>query len=81
MTFFELAHYSKGVVDQDRMLWNHTATVMALFANSNRDPKRRPTPYQPSDFHPYEDQTKNPDAISEEQIQSIAKWHVNPSSQ
>lgn len=35
-----------------RQAWDHTAGLMALMANLNRDPKRRPQPYQPDDFHP-----------------------------
>jgi len=31
--------------------WNHTAAVLALLANVNRDPKRG-RPFKPSDFHP-----------------------------
>ena len=36
-------------------MWNHTSSSMALFANANRDPKRRPTPFDPTDFSPYKD--------------------------
>ena len=31
--------------------WNHTASVMALLANVNRDPKRGRA-FKPADFHP-----------------------------
>lgn len=31
--------------------WNHTATVMALIANVNRDPKKGRA-FRPADFHP-----------------------------
>ena len=31
--------------------WNHTAAVLALIANVNRDPKRG-RPFKPADFHP-----------------------------
>ena len=31
--------------------WNHTASVMALIANVNRDPKKG-RPLRPADFHP-----------------------------
>lgn len=31
--------------------WNHTAALMALLANVNRDPKRG-RPFKPADFHP-----------------------------
>lgn len=32
--------------------WNRSAALMALVANCNRDPKRKSSPYQPSDFNP-----------------------------
>jgi hypothetical protein len=45
--------------------WNHTATLMALIANVNRDPKGH-KPFTPYDFHPLikKDQTKPLDDIS-----------------
>lgn len=33
--------------------WAHTASIMALIANVNRDPKRRSTPFTANDFNPY----------------------------
>lgn len=35
--------------------WLHTAQVLAMMANVNRDPKRRPSPYTASDFMPHFD--------------------------
>ena len=32
--------------------WNHTASVMALIANVNRDPKKSKL-LKPADFHPH----------------------------
>ncbi|MEZ6097172.1 MAG: hypothetical protein R3C03_23610 [Pirellulaceae bacterium] len=32
--------------------WSHTANLMALVANVNRNPRRRSRPYSPIDFHP-----------------------------
>ena len=82
LTFFELASYSRSQVNKDKVLWNHTSTVMSLIANANRDPKRKPTPYSPQDFNPYVDEVEisEQNEITEEQISSIAKWQVNPSS-
>lgn len=37
---------------RQRQQWNHTAGLMALIANVNRDPQKRPQPYEPADFHP-----------------------------
>jgi hypothetical protein len=81
-TFFELFAFSQGKIDDDQRLWHHTSSVMALFANANRDPKRRPTPFDPADFTPYKDvdnKTVGSNEITEEQKQSIAKWRVNHS--
>ena len=36
-----------------REAWEHTSSLMALVANANRDPKRKPTPFKPADFNPY----------------------------
>jgi hypothetical protein len=33
--------------------WSRTSAIMCLIANVNRDPKRKSTPYKPSDFNPY----------------------------
>ena len=84
MTFFELACYSQGRVNHDKLLWNHTSSLLSLMANVNRDSRRRPTPYVPNDFHPYaseEDTKENVNELTQEQINQIAQWHVNPSSQ
>jgi len=39
-------------VELRRDQWNHTASVMALIANVNRDPKRSKL-LKPADFHPH----------------------------
>ncbi len=31
--------------------WNHTAAVLAMLANTHRDPKKT-RPFNPADFHP-----------------------------
>jgi hypothetical protein len=36
-----------------RQQWAHTSLLCAMIANSNRDPKRKPSPYKPADFDPY----------------------------
>lgn len=35
-----------------RQRWSHTSALMALLANVHRDPKKKPAPYKPADFHP-----------------------------
>lgn len=32
--------------------WNHTASLLAIIAEANRDPKKRSRPYRPEEFHP-----------------------------
>ncbi|MCY2927920.1 MAG: hypothetical protein NTV86_00210 [Planctomycetota bacterium] len=38
---------------RNREDWERTANVMALIANCNRDPKKRPSPYGPGEFGRY----------------------------
>lgn len=38
---------------RDSEAWNHTASVMSVIANANRDDKRRPAPFTMEEFHPY----------------------------
>jgi len=33
--------------------WSHTSAILALIANVNRDPKKRPDPFTVSDFDPH----------------------------
>jgi hypothetical protein len=37
-----------------RERWNHTAAVLAMIANVNRDPKKG-RPLNPADFHPMQE--------------------------
>ena len=36
-----------------RAAWAHTSAILAMIANANRDPKKKPTPFRPDDFSPY----------------------------
>lgn len=38
--------------------WDHTSALLAMLANCNRDPKKRPRPYRPADFHPLTERAK-----------------------
>ncbi len=38
---------------RSRAQWNHTSHLMAMTANVNRDPAKKPSPYQPGDFNPF----------------------------
>lgn len=33
--------------------WDMTSTMWATIANANRDPKRKSTPFLPTDIHPF----------------------------
>ena len=33
--------------------WAQTSTILAVLANANRDPKRRPYPWDADDFNPF----------------------------
>ena len=37
-----------------RNTWQHTSSLLSMMANVARDGKKRPQPYRPSDFNPYE---------------------------
>ena len=38
--------------------WSHTANLMALVANVNRNPRKRSRPYSPVEFHPFVERKK-----------------------
>jgi len=42
---------------RSRDAWRHTAALMALTANANRDPRRQ-RPFKPDDFNPHEQKPK-----------------------
>lgn len=33
--------------------WSRTSAVLAMLANANRNPKKRPYPFEPDDFNPF----------------------------
>lgn len=37
---------------RNRAHWQHTSSVLALFANAHRDPRKRARPFRPDDFDP-----------------------------
>ncbi len=45
---------------RQRDQWQHTAQVLCLVANCNRDEKRRSSPYEPWEFHPLELRDRRP---------------------
>ena len=55
-----------------REAWNHTADLLTLLANANRDPKKKQRPFHPADFHPYQKGWKRP-AVPKTKDLSILK--------
>ena len=51
--------------------WSHTSVILALTANCNRDPKKRP--FQPSDFNPFESAKKGKQRIDIEAMKAMFK--------
>jgi hypothetical protein len=35
-----------------REAWQHTSAILAMLANVHRNPKKKPQPFKPSEFHP-----------------------------
>lgn len=67
-------------MEEDKRLWNHTASLMALHANLNRDPKRTPQPYKPETFIPYTQERKKAKFVhelSDEEKDLTMKWAKN----
>jgi hypothetical protein len=52
MTPRELAAMRSAWTERERRAWGHTASLMALTAEINRDKKQRPEPFTASDFMP-----------------------------
>ena len=50
MTLRELLWMAEG---HERQAWEHTSAMMALIANSNRDPKTNSKAFRAEDFNPY----------------------------
>ena len=35
--------------------WDHTASILVVYANCHRDPEKKKRPYELHDFHPFRD--------------------------
>jgi len=61
---------------RSRAAWDHTAALLSMLANVNRDPKGRG--YSPAEFHPYHQRTdREPDIRCKDGNESmavLAKW-------
>lgn len=50
------------------------ATVLAMMANINRDPKKKSTPFTPDDFMPNREQPETEEQTWEEQADILMAW-------
>ena len=46
-----------------REAWQHTAWLSAMIANANRDPHKKPSPFQPDDFNPLVQRDRKASAV------------------
>jgi len=58
--------------------WEQTAAVLALLANTHRDPKKRPTPYKPSDFNPFAVERSPEPKVQLKDIRVLKRFFVDP---
>ena len=71
MTFGELAAYQYRHETEERMRWQHTATICALLVNINKGKGKRPT--KPEDFYPFDIPKKETNEnLDKEQILNLA---------
>lgn len=57
MTLRELLWMADG---RGRSAWSHTAQILAMIANANRNPKKKPSPFKPEEFFPYKAEESKP---------------------
>ena len=53
MTLREVIWYNNGFVRRNKMMWDHTSSLMALHANIAQQGKGKR--FSPNDFNPYSD--------------------------
>jgi hypothetical protein len=56
--------------------WNHTASMMALHANINRDRKRRSKPYKPEEFTPHFTRKAAPVPVKQVDIKNLKNMYL-----
>ena len=54
-----------------RLAWDQTSFLACLQCEMNRDPKQRREPFTPADFHPLEQQHREP----EDRGPDLNLWH------
>lgn len=56
--------------------WNHTASILAIIAEVNRDREKRSRPFEARDFHPFSRQTytRKPQKTAAELFAKLAAW-------
>jgi hypothetical protein len=60
-----------------REKWAHTASVLALIANANRDPKKT-RPFKPSDFDPHATKRTEAMVVDNENIGLLKQAFTKP---
>lgn len=50
--------------------WDHTASLMALLAEINRDREQRRRPFTPQEFHPMHQQQRKRRRLSDREVES-----------
>jgi len=58
--------------------WEQTAAVLAMLANTHRDPKKRPTPYKPNDFNPFAVERAEKPKVMLKDIRVLKRFFVDP---
>ena len=66
--YYELEPWGTEVEDY------RIASVQAMMANINRDPKKKSTPFTPDDFMPKREQPEIEEQAWEEQADILAAW-------
>jgi hypothetical protein len=61
---------------RSRAAWNHTASIMALLANINRDPRRRSQPYKPEEFTPHASRNIAPVPVKQVDMKSLKNMYL-----
>jgi hypothetical protein len=65
----EVAAISKREEREERRLWQHTATVLALLANCHRGKNSKPA--KPADFYPFDVPEVQSEEVTREDINAL----------